>query len=413
MAKSYNEKNIKTLSFGAAVRTKLGMYLSSDKDEALVLGLRELIYNSQDEFEQGFGKKVTIAIDTKTGIISCTDNARGVPVGVREDGTNSLVAAFTLPHTGAKHDTDVYAGAVGVNGIGSKVVCHTSEFMVVTVAYKKRLYRVKFTETDEGAVTTGVEDLGKTTSSGTTVEYKPSKKVYEDAKLDIDKVRQTLQELSYFAKGLLFEFKVDGKTETFLSKNGLSDALSSENRIHKNILSHSETIEDVKVELALHWTKDGGEVKPYANNLHVREGGAFITGHRTSLTKAFNNMAGTDFSGEMIRKYLDGFVSVKVKVPQFSNQAKTSLANKEARTAAATATTNAIKDFFTKNPKDLTAILKVLANEKKAEDAAQRTREAINKIVTGAKTVNNLKDLPAKLADCSELGGELWLCEGE
>ena len=46
---------------------------------------------------------------------------------MREDGTNSLVAAFTLPHSGAKHDTEVYAGAVGINGIGAKVVCHTSE----------------------------------------------------------------------------------------------------------------------------------------------------------------------------------------------------------------------------------------------------------------------------------------------
>ena len=89
-----------------------------------------------------------------------------------------------------------------------------------------------------------------------------------------------------------------------------------------------------------------GDVKSYANNLSVRDGGAFMTGFKTSLTRAFNSIAGTDFSGEVIRKYLDGFVSVKVRVPQFSNQAKTALANPEARTATSKAITEALNIFF-------------------------------------------------------------------
>ena len=59
---NYNEHSIKTLSFGRSVREKLGMYLSADRDLALVLGLRELIYNATDEYEQGYGTFIKINI---------------------------------------------------------------------------------------------------------------------------------------------------------------------------------------------------------------------------------------------------------------------------------------------------------------------------------------------------------------
>ena len=107
-------------------------------------------------------------------------------------------------------------------------------------------------------------------------------------------------------------------------------------------------------------------------------------------------------------------MSIKVKTPQFSNQAKTSLANPEARTAVAKFTTDTIKAFFTKYPNDLAAIVKVIEVEQKAEDAANRAREAAEKIKSGGKSINALKDLPSKLADCSgTVGCELYLCEGE
>lgn len=415
MNSNYNQNSIKTMPFGQAIREKLGMYLCADKEEALLLGLRELLYNSQDEFEQGFGNTIKIRIDTSTNTICCEDNARGIPCGEREDGTNSLVAAFTLPHSGAKHNTEVYAGAVGINGIGAKVVCHSSEFMLVEVFRDGYKFSIEFKETELGAFP--VSDVLKTKNSskttGTKITYKPSKIIYGNNKINTDKVRETLQELSYFAQGLTFYLSVDGKKiETFASKNGLLDALNKKKKIHSTPL-HYKTIEnDTKVELALQWCKDG-ELRAFANNLYLPDGGSFITGFKTSLTKAFNSVANTDYKGELIRKYLDGYVSVKVKVPQFSNQSKTSLANAEARTATAKATTEAIKQFFNKNKKDLEDIIKIIDTEQKAEKAAQRAREAISKIATGGKNLS-IKELPAKLADCNgTVNTELWITEGD
>lgn len=115
----YTPDDIVSLSAGAGFRVKLGMYLSGDKQEAVNLALRELIVNVQDEYEVFKPKNAfcKIELNTKTKEISVSDNARGIPVGIREsDGMNSLTAAFLIPHSGGKHSEGAYASAIGLNG---------------------------------------------------------------------------------------------------------------------------------------------------------------------------------------------------------------------------------------------------------------------------------------------------------
>lgn len=412
----YNANSIKTLSFGEALNSgKIGMYLSADLEEAVFLGFREIISNAVDEYSQGYGNKIIININSKEQIFSIEDFGRGIPVGIRPDGTNSLIAALTLPHTGGKMDNEVYNTAIGLNGIGSSCVTNTAEFLNAEVVRDDKLYQVAFTWTKKGAITSGVVENKNTTDkkSGTKIVYKPSPTTYENNKLNIKRVKEYLTELQYLTPGLHITLVVDNdKPITYYSANGLADALNASERFHKNPFLAKGTVDGVQIEFALQWAKTG-TVKYYANSLYMPEGGAFTTGLKTSLTKAFNSIAEKEFKGELIRKYLTGYVSVKVKTPQFSNQAKTSLANPEARTAVAKFTTEQVKAFFTKNSGDLAAIVKIIEAEQKAEAAAQRAREAVNKVASGGKSLNALKDLPSKLADCTNYGGELWVCEGD
>ena len=107
------------------------------------------------------------------------------------------------------------------------------------------------------------------------------------------------------------------------------------------------------------------------------DGGAFISGFKSSLTRTFNSLANKKFDGDAIRGMLDGFVSVKVKVGQFSNQAKTALANPEARIATSTAISDALKEFARKRPTDFESIVVYLDKLEKADEAAERARNAI------------------------------------
>ncbi len=415
----YEANDIVSLSAGRAFREKIGMYLSADRQEAINLGLRELIVNVQDEYEvyKPEDPTLTICLDTQTHEIEVTDNMRGIPVGIREDGENSLTAAFLIPHSGGKHTEGVYSSAVGVNGEGNKIVCHTAEWLTVTVMREGKTYFQKFESDDEGAraVTEVLERENGSDISGTQICYKPDSKVYGDIFIDIDSLRAMLKEMSMFSTGLKIELVVDGKKETFYSKSGLIDGLSKENRLSAPFSYHYET-SDCKVDLALQWVSKKGQIRGYANNLYMPDGGAFISGFKSSLTRTFNSLGKTKYDGDTIRDVLDGYVSVKVKVGQFTNQQKTALANPEARSAASTAINECLKQFVFKRQKDFNQVLELLDKIAKAERAAERARK---QVLEASKEIekNQKKKVFAsdKLKDAEFLGPNsiLLLAEGD
>lgn len=376
----YTANDIVSLSAGRAFRQKIGMYLSADRQEAINLGLRELIVNVQDEYEVYKPKNplLKIELNTKTHQITVSDNMRGIPVGIREDGMNSLTAAFLIPHSGGKHTEGVYSSAVGINGEGNKIVCHTAKWLEVWVHRDNNIYHQKFTSTDEGATAdTDVEIIGKCEDTGTIITYIPDPKVYgEEVFIDIGSLRQMLSEMSMFSTGLSIELIVDKKKESFFSKNGLIDGLNNKNALSRPFSYHYETT-DCKVDLALQWVSKKGEIRGYANNLYMPDGGAFISGFKSSLTRTFNSIAKTKYDGESIRDLLDGFVSVKVKMGQFTNQQKTALANPEARTATSTAISNALKDFNARHGDEFAKVIDLLKKIAKAEAAAEKARQNV------------------------------------
>lgn len=415
---NYSANDIVSLSAGRAFREKIGMYLSADRQEAINLGLRELIVNVQDEFEvyKPENPLLKISLNSKTKEISVEDNMRGIPVGVRDDGMNSLTAAFMIPHSGGKHQEGAYVSSVGINGEGNKVVNHTAKWLEVQVKRDGNIYYQKFSSTSEGATPErDVEIKGKTNETGTLITYVPDPEVYGDIFIHYDNLRSMLREMSYFTKGLKILLIIDGEEETFYSENGLIDGLNSEFALSRPFSYFYET-DDCKVELALQWVSKRGQIKGYANGLYMREGGAFISGFKSSLTRTFNSLMKKSFSGEQIRNMLDGFVSVKVKVGQFSNQAKTALANPEARTATSTAISQSLKEYILTNENDLKNVCELLTKYEKAEKAADRAREAIlnhNKEMASLK--KNKINFIDKLSDAEVLGQDaiLCICEGD
>ena len=416
---NYSANDIQTLSPGRAYRERLGMYLSADLQEAMDLGLRELVYNAQDEYAATNQKdaQIKITIDTKTNEITAEDNMRGIPCTMRDDGMNALTAAFLIPHSGAKYDDKTaYSSSVGCNGQGNKIVCHTAKWLKVQVQREGNIYFQSFHETDEGAVAdTDVQVIGKSNKTGTKITYIPSEKVYgKDTRIDITVLSKTLRQLSYFSRGLKIILNVDGEEQVFISKNGLIDGLDTTNALSKPFY-YLGNIADCEVELALQWVKKKGQIRGYANGLYMPDGGAFISQFKSSLTRTFNSIAGKKFDGEAIRGVLDGYVSVKVRVGQFSNQAKTALANKEAATATSAAITDALKQFAATRANDFNMVVTMLEKIEKAEAAADKAREAVlnfeQKEIDHKKQKITSSD---KFKDCEKHGQDsmLIICEG-
>ena len=415
----YTGNDIKTLSTGRAYRERLGMYLSADLQEAMDLGLRELVYNAQDEYAATQQKDAYIKITIKTDIneIIAEDNMRGIPCQMREDGMNSLTAAFLIPHSGAKYDDKTaYNSSVGCNGQGNKIVCHTAKWLKVEVQREGNIYFQSFHETDEGAVPDSEgKIIGKSNKTGTKITYIPSEEVYgKDTRIDISVLSKTLKQLSYFSRGLKIILNVDGQEEIFISKNGLIDGLDTTNALSRPF-QYSGNIADCEVELALQWVKKKGQIRGYANGLYMPDGGAFISQFKSSLTRTFNSLSGKKFDGEAIRGVLDGYVSVKVRVGQFSNQAKTALANKEAATATSAAITEALKQFSIQRTNDFNMVVTMLEKVEKAEAAAEKARNAVlnmeqKEVIQKKKKITSSD----KFKDCEKHGQDsmLIICEG-
>ena len=415
---SYEGKDIVTLSQGRAFREKIGMYLSGDRQEAINLGLRELIVNTQDEYEvyKPENPFLKITIDTANRIISVEDNMRGIPVAVRDDGMNSLTAAMLINHSGGKHAGTAYESSVGINGCGNKIVNHTAKWLEVEVHRDGKIYTQRFESDDEGAhEVTGVIAKKGNASTGTKITYCPDEKVYGEYFIELDKLRQMLKELSYFSKGLKISLIVNnGPEEIFQSQHGLIDGLNNKEVISKPFHYEYKT-DDCEVELALQWVKRRGKIRGYANGLYMPDGGAFISGFKSSLTRTFNNLANSKFDGDTIRNLLDGFVSVKVKVGQFSNQAKTALANPEARSATSTAISEALKQFAIEHHSEFDAVIATIERLEKADAAAEKARNAILNMEKKETEQRKRKVTSSdKYKDCEKHGQDsmLIICEG-
>ena len=328
---------------------------------------------------------------------------------------NSLTAAFLIPHSGGKHTEGVYSSAVGINGEGNKIVCHTAEWLSVEVYRDNKIYFQSFHSDEEGAhADCDVKEHPGNDETGTLIQYKPDARVYGDIFIDIDALRATLKEMAMFSTGLHIILNVDDAQEEFYSQSGLIDGLSKENRLSAPFSYQYET-DDCKVELALQWVSKNGQIRGYANNLFMPDGGAFISGFKTSLTKTFNSLSKEKYEGETIRNVLDGFVSVKVRMGQFTNQQKTALANPEARTATSAAITNALKDFYIKRRADFDQVVELLQKVARAEAAAEKARQ---QVLNASKEIekNQKKKVFAsdKLKDAEFLGQDstLLIVEG-
>ncbi|MDD4516349.1 toprim domain-containing protein [Massilibacteroides sp.] len=394
------KRDIKTIDFGKAVRLRIGMYLSANPAEALHLALREIYVNSLDALQEIGAKdgRILINIDSKKETIEVIDNGPGIPNAIREDGSHSLIAAFTMPHTGSHFDNRE-TNAIGLNGIGASVVTHTSKRFKVISNDGESCYYAEFESDEDGAhiVSQGENPIGRLT--GVSVKYSPDKAIYEDNWFVEEELRNELSEMMKFYPKIRIELNFDGRRSTITYPNGLKE---------KNTKIYYES-----KNLILSLSLEKGEIKPFGNRLYLPQGGAFITHFKTQLTRNINSLTGLKLSGLQIQSMFSGYVAIFVSNPLFSNQSKTEIGNKEVNSEITIAIKDGIDDLV-KAP-EWRELVKSLEAEMKAAEAAERARQKILKsmdeINKGSKKRVRIGD---KFKDCQEHGEDsfLALCEG-
>lgn len=415
---NYTANDIETLDFRSAIRKRIEMYLGSADNQGVLQCAREIISNCIDEAIMGYGNKITIEYFGGNRL-RITDEGRGCPFGVREDGTEALEAIYMTAHSGGKFSDKTYQSVIGANGIGGKGVALSSdEFTVISTRDGKRAtLKIKNGFKESFTIENVAAGL-----HGTVVEYVPSQEVYrlETIKTDFEAIKTMCRDWSYLNKGITFvlnNYETKEKV-TYLSKGGLLDLIkdNAEKAIHTNPAYHIIKEGNIECEVALMWTKGKERSFTFTNGLCQSEGGTSLTGVKTAITNFVKKQFKGEFDGDLARAGLVYAVSCKVPNPSFANQTKTKINNPELRGIAQRATGIALDTFMNRRPNDFKAVMDALATERKAEQAAERARRAVLEKV---KEVNNagkkgMIDVD-KLADAENLGESavLLLVEGK
>ena len=153
----------------------------------------------------------------------------------------------------------------------------------------------------------------------------------------------------------------------------------------------------------------------FSNGALNSAGGTPVTGMKTAFTRTINDLSKNNFESDAIRKGLVTIINVKHPHPIYQNQIKDKIQNVELRGYTQTVFTEAIKDFILKNRSDFDTIISILEKDQKAEEAAQKAREAFLAYEKdAANTAKKKFSAPIKLCDCEKHGENsiLYICEG-
>jgi DNA gyrase subunit B len=181
-----------------------------------------------------------------------------------------------------------------------------------------------------------------------------------------------------------------------------------------------KTVETTQVEVAIQYNDGFGTAEfSFANAVNTIDGGAHLTGLRTSLTRALNEWArkqkflkddDANLTGDDVREGIVAVVSVKLPEPQFEGQTKTRLGNAEVETHVKSAVYEGLTQYLEEHPSDGRRIIEKGVMASRAREAARKARDLVVR-----KGLLDGTMLPGKLADCSERDPaqcELYLVEG-
>ena len=432
---TYLAESIKVLKGLEAVRKRPGMYIGDTDDGT---GLHHMVYevvdNSIDEALAGYCKNIEININND-GTISVKDDGRGIPVDIHKGEKKSAAEVImTQLHAGGKFDHDSYKISGGLHGVGVSVVNALSEKLKLEIDRDGKKYFIEF---ENGNAKFPLKEKGKSKTSGTTINFLPSKEIFSNTKFSANIIQKRMRELAFLNKGIKIiindftqkkskkiEFKFDGgilEFVNFLDEKREKLKNRNDNDLFKKPIFVEGKKANIEIECCLKWNAGYSEdVYSFTNNIFQKDGGTHLLGFRSALTRVINKYATENnilkknkvtISGDDIKEGLTCVLSIKIPDPKFSSQTKDKLVSSEIRPIVETIINEKLSIWFDQNPSLAKIILAKIVQAALARDVARKARENVRR-----KGALELTGLPGKLADCQiskQEGTELFIVEGD
>lgn len=411
---SYTEDNIRSLDWREHIRMRSGMYIGklgdgTASDDGIYVLLKEVIDNSIDEYNMGFGKNIDIKI--QDGAVEIRDFGRGIPLG-------KVIDCVSQINTGGKFDSRAFKKSVGLNGVGTKAVNALSDtFLVRSV----REGQAKQAEFEQGVLVNDHKVAKTTDTNGTYVMFRPDKAIFKNYRFIPEYIENQLWNYAYLNAGL----KLNYNNKVFLSKNGLFDLLSrkTESEHLRYPIIHLKG-EDIEVAMT-HGDHYGEQYYSFVNGQNTTQGGTHLLAFREAVVKTVRDFYKKQFDPRDIRASFIAAVSVRVEEPIFESQTKTKLGSQNVAPDGPSMKSfiegficKELDNYLHKNQEVAQAMLKrVLQSERERKEIAD-----VKKIANERAKKANLHN--KKLRDCryhlNEKGAEelklqstLFITEGD
>lgn len=425
---NYSDDSIQVLKGLEAVRKRPGMYIGSTDAKGLHHLVYEIVDNAVDEALSGFGKEIDVTIH-KDDSITVVDNGRGLPVGIHAMGIPTVEVIYTVLHAGGKFGQGGYKTSGGLHGVGASVVNALSEKLTVNTVRDGIEYEEDFV--DGGHPVGTLRKIGKTKKqSGTTVTFKPDKKIFSTTHFNYDTLADRLRESAFLLKGvkIVLTDERNDDQDVFLFENGIQEFVSylnEEKDTLGNVMYFEGKKDGIEVEVAAQYNDGYSEtIMSFVNNVRTKDGGTHEVGMKSAWTKAFNEYArkvdlikskDKNLEGSDVREGLACVVSVRIpeELLQFEGQTKGKLGTPEARTAVDGIVNEQLGYYLMENGDFAKELVRKSLKAREAREAARKARDESR---NGKKRHKKERLLSGKLTPAQSKNAkknELFLVEGD
>lgn len=437
MAKtSYTGADIKDLPYPENVRLRPEMYIGPTDINGQCTCIREIVNNSVDEFLAGHCNEITLTRYASHNF-DCTDNGRGVPFDLQENGDNTLLKVFGTLHAGRNFEAKEFY-STGLNGVGSSVVNALSSLFVVTSKRGNDYGTITFKKgTDHNVLVKKLKNPSEIkikTKTGTSVNFIFDTTLFEGEVTD-EMLQYYLHEVAYLNTGLKINYvnAIKGNvtkttyhytTENHGIPNYIKDVTklleTEKSKVFFDPVFFTDTIDNTKIEIAFTYITENRDetVLSFCNTINTVDGGTHVTGFKRSFTQNIleyikvNKLSKIPLESDDLKSGLVVLVSVFTFNPKYTSQTKTKLANTEISGHVIKACNKGIKDWLEKNGKLVKVLAELFILNAKGRIAQKKALDQVKK--DSSSFMSAMNDV-SKYAPCIESGPhcELFIVEGK